>query len=313
MRPEADEEIEAAMASEKKQGVELTEYFVVWKHKAMIMYLVSLSVASAALVSYVMKPTYEVSRILKIGQILEIDRMDQVRGIVTQEGRPIEAREALIEAIADQRLLEEVRARITPQVSIQQFVKRITVDRRGSPQTQPTAHVRYTVQGENPTQAVAVADAIAETIIQRHAKVFGEGMAVKRRYEEELEAKIEVLTREVHGMRKALDGMRANPRLDAPALILLLHANLVDRERGLADLNRELRDVRLSNLAPMSEITRVIAADAMPTKPVKPKTALNMALAGAASLFAGVSLAFVLEYWGRTARKRAEAERLAAS
>jgi uncharacterized protein involved in exopolysaccharide biosynthesis len=41
----------------------------------------------------------------------------------------------------------------------------------------------------------------------------------------------------------------------------------------------------------------------------KPKTTLNLALAGAVSLFAGIFLAFFLEYWARITRERAEAAR----
>lgn len=41
----------------------------------------------------------------------------------------------------------------------------------------------------------------------------------------------------------------------------------------------------------------------------KPKTTLNMALAGALSLFAAIFLAFFLEYWARITRERAEGAR----
>jgi hypothetical protein len=45
----------------------------------------------------------------------------------------------------------------------------------------------------------------------------------------------------------------------------------------------------------------------------KPKTTFNMALAGALSLFAGIFLAFFLEYWARITRERADAARPAVS
>lgn len=288
------------MGSEEE--VDLIDYLtVLWKRKAMIIWLVFLSVASAALVSYLMKPTYEVSRVLKIGQITGVGRIGQTAGNASQGTHLIDTREAVIETITDQRLLEDVRAKIIPEVPIERLAKRITVDKR-------SAHVRFTVQGETPAQAVAVADAIAESIIQRHAKIVQEAMAVKQQYEEDLKAKIDVLTKEIRGMRITFDRIRANPRVDA-AEIILLQANLEDRQRGLVGLRRELRDVQLSNLPPMSANTRIIAADAMPTKQVRPKTTLNMALAGALSLFTGIFLAFFLEYWERITRERREGAR----
>lgn len=295
-----------------EEEVDLIDYLsVVWKRKAMIVWLFSLSVASAGLVAYVMKPTYELSRVLKIGrigQISEIGQIGQADAIVSRDRHLIDTREAVIETITDQRLLEEVRAKILPEVPIERLVMRITVERKTNPQTQASTNVRYTVQGETPSQAVAVADAIAESIIHRHAKIFEEGMAVKQQYEEELKAKINVLTKEIRGMRITFDRIRANPKVDAVAIILL-EASLEDRERNVAGLKHELRDVQLSNLPPMSANTRVIAADAMPTRPVKPKATLNMALAGALSLFTGIFLAFFLEYWQRINRERAEGAR----
>lgn len=241
------------MASEG--AVELIDYLnVLWKRKAMIIWMVLLSAASAALVSYLIKPTYEVSRVLKIGQITGMGRIGQAGEISFQERHLIETREAVIETITDQRLLDEVRAKIIPEVPIERFAKQVTVDGKASPQAQASAHVRYTVQAETAVQAVAIADAIADSIIRRHAKIFEEGMAVKQRYQEELKEKIDILAKEIHGMRRTFDEMRANLRVDAAALILL-QANLGERERTLAGLKRELRDVQLSNLLLVSENT----------------------------------------------------------
>lgn len=102
--------------------------------------------------------------------------------------------------------------------------------------------------------------------------------------------------------------MRANPRVDASA-VTLLQVNLVDREQNLRRLQRELRDVQLSNLPPLSENTRVIAVDVMPSRPVKPKKTLNVVIGAAVSLYVGVFLAFFLEYWTRITRERGEGTR----
>lgn len=283
------------MVGDEEVEVNLVDYLnVLWKRKALIVSLVLLSAASAGLFSFLVKPTYEVSRILKIGQI----------GQVTE----IDTREAVIEMLSDQRFLEEVRAKVGAGIPIEQFAKRVVVNRRSRPQAQDSTHVRYTVEAESPAEAVTVADAIADSVIQRHAKVFAEGMAVKERYEEDLKREIDLLSNEIYGIRKTFEDMRPSPRLDA-SVVILLQTILGDRERSLADLKRELRDLQISNSPVMSGNTRVLSADAPPTRPVRPKRAQNVLLAAAVSLFASVFLAFFLEYWERVTRERREGAR----
>ncbi len=303
VHPRLEAAWEGSMAG--RDTVELVDYLrVLWKRKAMIIWLVFVSAGMASLVSYMMRPVYEVSRVLRIGQIAHLSvQVGQADQIASLERSLIETREAVIETITDQRLLEEVRAKIVPEVPIERFTKRVMVDRKANPPTQVSAHVRYTVRGDTPAQAAAVADAIAESIIQRHAKVYQQGLAVKQGYEEELKGKIDVLSKEIQELRRAFDAMRTSRRVDAAALVLL-QANLEDRERSLLGLKRELRDVQLSSLSPMLENTRVIAPEAMPTTPVKPKKIQNVLIGVAVSLLGGTFLAFFLEYWERISRER---------
>jgi len=94
-------------------------------------------------------------------------------------------------------------------------------------------------------------------------------------------------------MKKAMKGIMETPEVDVPVLILL-QANIEDRERSLADLRRELKKSRLSRLG--SENTSVIAADAPPRYPVKPKVKLSVVLAGTLGLIMFTFVAFFMEY-----------------
>ena len=62
-------------------------------------------------------------------------------------------------------------------------------------------------------------------LLDQVAKIVQEARAVKQQYEEELKSKIDVLAKEIQGMRTTFDRIRANPRVDA-AEIILLQANL---------------------------------------------------------------------------------------
>ncbi len=94
-------------------------------------------------------------------------------------------------------------------------------------------------------------------------------------------------------MKKVLTRITETLEVDAPAVILL-QANIEDRERSLADFRRELKESRLSRLG--SENTSVIAADAPPKHAVKPRIKLNVVLAGTLGLMGFTFIAFFLEY-----------------
>jgi uncharacterized protein involved in exopolysaccharide biosynthesis len=94
-------------------------------------------------------------------------------------------------------------------------------------------------------------------------------------------------------MKRVMKRITETPGVDATALILL-QANIEDRDRNVADLRRELKESRLSRL--VSKNTSVIAADAPPKHAVKPRIKLNVVLAGTLGLMMFTFVAFFMEY-----------------
>ena len=94
-------------------------------------------------------------------------------------------------------------------------------------------------------------------------------------------------------MKKILKRIMGDPMVD-PTTVILLQANVGQRERNIANIRTQLEQIRLSRVG--SENTIVIAADAPPKHPIKPRVKLNVALVGTLGLMGFTFLAFFLEY-----------------
>jgi len=263
--------------------VEMIDYLkVIWKWKYLIIGGTLLAAAAALVVSLGIPKTYEVSRTMKIGKLpggIHEGRM--------VKGEFIETREAVIGRLRDHRVLEMLMEKVHSGKVNTEMGSLVSISSKLNP------NVIYTVQTHDPEAVVRIADKLAEYIIKIHQSVFDKGLQIAKEYEAELLSTIRNSETEIQNMKKAMKGIMETPEVDTPALILL-QANIEDRERNLTDLRRELKESRLSRLG--SENTSVIAADAPPKHPIKPRVKLNVALAGTLGLMMFTFVAFFMEY-----------------
>lgn len=263
--------------------IELIDYLnVIWKRKGLIVGGTVLAAAAALVVSVSMPKTYEVHRTLKIGHL-----PGEFQKGTFIEGRPIEKREAVIGHLKDQKLLRRVIEELQLDLTPKEIADGLSIDRRTNP------HVRYTVQAHDPQLATRIADWVAGHIIGAHRQILDRWVRIARDYEIGLSARVRSLEAENRRMKEVMGGIIRTPDVNA-ATLALLQANIGERERSLGDLRRELKQARLSRLG--YENTSVIAADAPPEYPVKPKVKLNVALAGTLGVMLFTFLAFFLEY-----------------
>ncbi len=273
----------------EEQQLEPSDYYlkVIWKRKGLIIGGTLLASATALVVSLFMPKTYEVSRRLRIGNL---------------QGKILEDREAVIGRLKDHRLLKTATEKLHLKLSAEEMEKVVLIDAKVNPD------IRYIVQSHDPQVGTKIVDDLAENIIEIHERTFDKGMQITKSHELELAATIRELEAEIQNMKRALKDVMKAPPIDAPAVILL-QGNIEGRERSLAHLRKELTESRLSRV--MSENTFVIAADAPPEYPVKPRAALNVVLAGTLGLVVFTFLGFFLEYLeevrrGRVSMKRSE-------
>jgi uncharacterized protein involved in exopolysaccharide biosynthesis len=267
----------------EEHGVDLIDYLnVVWKRKYLIIGGTVLTTAVALVVGLGMTKTYEVSRTLKIGMLpggIHEGRM--------VEGKFIENREAVIGRLSDDRVMTMLMEKVHSGKSNTEVEAVVSIS------TKPNPDVKYIVQTHDPQAAVRIADKLAEYIIKIHKSVFDKGLQITTEHEAELASTIRNLEAEIQSMKRVMKRIIETPEVDAPAVILL-QANIEDRERSLADLRRELKESRLSRLG--SENTSVIAADAPPKHAVKPRIKLNVVLGGTLGLMMFTFVAFFMEY-----------------
>ena len=124
-------------------------------------------------------------------------------------------------------------------------------------------------------------------------------MSEHKRYEKGLESHVAVIKKELQQLDKIIKTQRTNPSVNAPAVILL-QAQLEQKQTQLVGLIRELRDVRISNSR--SQNTRVVFPPAVPEDPANPKVVLIVSIAGITGLMVVLLLAFFLEYLAQNKR-----------
>jgi len=244
--------------------VELIDYLkVIWKRKYLIVGGTLVAAAAALAVSLGMPKTYEVSRTLKIGKLpggIHEGRM--------VAGKFIETHEDVLQHLGDHRFLENAMAKLNLGETGGEIASRISIDKKINP------HVRYIVQASDPP-------------------TFDRSMQIIKEHEAKLAAMIRIVEVEIEGMKKVLKGVTEAPEVDTPAVILF-QGNIEGRQRNLASVRTELKVSRLSRVG--FENTTVIAADAPPQHPVKPRVKLNVMLAGTLGLMMFTFVAFFLEY-----------------
>jgi len=274
----------------EEQEVELIDYLrVIWKRKGLIVGGTLLAAATALVVSLSMPKTYETSRTLKIGVLP--GGIYRGKGIA---GKDIESREAVIVRLRDHRFLRRGIEELQLKLTAKDMAYRISIDPKVNP------HVRYQVQASDSRLATRIADWLAKAIITIHRNVFEKGMSITKAHEEKVTAMIADIETEIRNMKSTLEAIVKSPDTHTP-WVILLQANVDDRERNLGDLRRELKDSRLSRVG--YENTFVIAADVSPHDPIRPKVKLNVALAGTLGLTMFTFLAFFLEYIEKAKRR----------
>lgn len=114
----------------------------------------------------------------------------------------------------------------------------------------------------------------------------------------------EALLKAVASAERELEGLRlelAERELEEQRL----QARLQTLKDAYLELSRRYEEVRMAEPSRLAQASiQVVAPAVVPREPVRPRKALNIAVAGVLGLMAGVFLAFFLDYWERSAPAR---------
>jgi len=156
---------------------------------------------------------------------------------------------------------------------------------------------------------VEITNAMANLIIGNHKDKYNKAMAFYYQYEEDLSGQIAEIKAAIGKMKTTLSILQKNPQTNAPAVILL-QAQLEQKESQLTNYIRELRDVHIKNYSEMhSEMTRVENPPVEPSFPVAPQKKRIVLIAALLGGLATLFLAFFFEYIGRMRKLEAESKK----
>ncbi|MDQ7837091.1 MAG: Wzz/FepE/Etk N-terminal domain-containing protein [Thermodesulfobacteriota bacterium] len=252
---------------------------VLWKRKVLILSITLLCAISAAVISLLLPKSYRSELILSVGCIGNMGSIDDVNNVAAQ----IKSRPFLATVIQKNGLKPK-------HLNINASVER------------NTNLINVQTEAESPEQAVAIVNAVANEVVERHKVRFDEAMRVARDIEADLNVRIAASEAEIRVLRENLAKIQRNPKIDVPAVILFT-ANLNDRGNNLGTLKQRLGEVRLANSPLRSENTRVVDPAILPEGSARPKTFRVVSLGTFSGFMIGVFGAFIQESFAR--RKKA--------
>jgi len=270
--------------------MELRQFFgVILRRLWLIILAIALVGGMTYYLSISMTPIYSASATLQSDYGAD-PRTDPYTSIVTSE----RSAKTYVEMMKSPTLLGEVIAALALPFTATQLQSAINVQ-----QLRDTQLIQVSVEDIDPARAAAIANAVANTLIQRIQS------SQQARYEQaqaELDEKIAALEQSIEETQMAITslGDPLDPKnLNMPEFVRLeqtrLQAALARDQTLYVILLRSAEDFRLAATRYADNLT-IFSPAGVPTTPVKPRTLLNTMLGLISGAVLGVSTAFLLEY-----------------
>ena len=259
---------------------------MIWRRRWLIV-IGTLACALAALLYSLQLPkTYETNLDLKLGRVWE---------------KPFEDPQGMVAIINSEPFLDKIREK-TGLIQTAHEIKKIKMVVARVKGEAPLL-VNIKTRANTPEKSVELAETTADLVIRKHQPLFDALMDEYRLYERELEKQVKIIQSELDALSQTIKNHRALPQVNAPAVILM-QAQLEEKQSRLVALIRELRDVRIHNRSEVfSEGTRIVLPPVLPEDPMNPKVMLNILVSGVIGFMSLLMLAFFLEYIAQTKLK----------
>jgi uncharacterized protein involved in exopolysaccharide biosynthesis len=250
---------------------------------------------TAFVVSLVLTKTYVTTIDLIIGEVWNTPIEDPYRVAESVNSKPFLAKTK--EKVPD--LLETV-----DEMDARQMVSAQTVEGGTGPSGKKAILVKVTTKGRTPKQAVDLARGVADLIIQEYQSRYEQTLAQYKTYEKDLDSQIGALRRDIGDLELILKKQRESPSTSAPAVILL-QAQLEQKQTQLLNFVRELRDVKINNFSETrTSETRVVLPPVLPERKSSPKTTVIVLVATALGFLFTLAIVFFIDYLDRAKRRR---------
>lgn len=272
------------------EQVELIDYLrVIGKRKWLIVSGTVGCVLAAAVVSLILPKEYETSLQLTVARVW---------------GNEMENPRRVVAIINSEPFLDKVRQKANLNLTLHEMKRKNIVSAQTSDAgtVNPTNNsilVNVVTRGSTPEEAVKTAGTVGDIVISEHQPRFKELLEARLDYERKLENQIQLIQKDVQELDSTIRRLSTNPQVSAPAVILL-QAQLEQKQSQLVGFLRELRDVKLNNTASeLTQNTRVVLPPVVPQQKASPRIAINVVIAGIVGLIATLAMVFFLGYLER--------------
>ncbi len=263
-------------------------------------WLVALSTIVAAAVSYAVSrqltPVYSAASLIMV---------DQAQNPVTADYNSVLASEQLTrtygQLLTTEPILTSTIAQLHLDVSaadLATMVKTTVVPN--------TELIQLAVENTDPAQARDVANTIARVFIEQNRQ---DKLGKSASSEQVLRQELADVDAQLKQTTAALDNARANGHAQS-AETLQIQSLLSQQQSTYSQLIRSLEQVQLDQ-ARVGDQIRVAEPARLPTVPVRPKTLLNVVLAGVVGLLVGLGMAYLIEYLDDTVKTPDDVEKSA--
>jgi capsular polysaccharide biosynthesis protein len=275
--------------------IDLWKYFqALWKRRVVILFATLFCAVFAGVISFILPKSYQSELLIKIGSVGSIGNAGNVGNVFTTH---IENEIMIVELINSKSFLTTVINKNLNRwgrlIDPKELKVKATV-KKSTSLAQQSWMVKIQAEGRSPQQAVEIVNAIASEVIFRHKEKFDSTVAILKKMEENLNIQIGASEKQIEELKKILMSVRGGQKMDISAVILL-RANLSDRENYLTFLKQRVENLKLASSALYTENTKVTDPPVMPEKPVKPKKAINIAMGTVFGLIISIFWAFGVE------------------
>jgi len=269
-----------------EKEVELIDYIrVVWRRRRLIVFSTIISIMLAGIVSFFMPPVYEVTAQLRIGRVWdkEIESHYLTKELVGSDGFL-------------SRVIKRLNLPLTPYIMKKRKTISVEVLEGGGASQRFPLLLNIQIRTNDPQQALDISNAVSSILIEEHQGRYEEKLKEYRSYEEELKREVGRIEEQINDLERMIKKQSLSPSVNAPSVILL-QAQLEQKNVQLLNLKKELKDTRLNNASSIiTEMTKLISPPILPKERISPKIELNMAIAGFLGFFLALTLALFLEH-----------------
>jgi uncharacterized protein involved in exopolysaccharide biosynthesis len=278
--------------SQELEQVQLIHYLRVLKKRRWLILIGTLiSILMAGVTSALLPKEYETSLQLRIGQVW---------------GKAVDDTYRVAEIINSEPFLDRVRKDTNVSKSAQDMKRHEDVIASVAESGRQLSGGKYPILlnvktvGPSPEKVLEIAETVARLAIQDHQLRFAQLQREYTSYERQLTDKIRLVQTGIDELNATLIRQYTSSRVN-PEAVILGQADRDKQEANLISLLRELRDVRVNNASKvLTQNTEIVFPPVLPEKPIRPKTRLNLILAGLVGNIVFVIMAFFLEYLERT-------------